>query len=121
MAAANKRATWPAATAPNQVWVGDSTYLALATGHGAYLVCWRDAFSRRVVGAVSPRQHYAHDAPLHTGLILTAFNRAVAVWLPPPRLLVHADRGPVPQRHLYAAPGPHPGHCRPEPAGQPLR
>ncbi|MGI4734115.1 MAG: hypothetical protein ACRYG7_02960 [Janthinobacterium lividum] len=50
IAAANKLATWPAATAPNQIWVGDIAYLALATGHWAYLACWRDAFSRRVVG-----------------------------------------------------------------------
>ena len=48
--AVNKLATWPAATAPNQIWVGDITYLALATGHWAYLACWRDAFSRRMVG-----------------------------------------------------------------------
>ena len=30
---------------------------------------------------------------LHTALILTAFNRAVAVYQPPPGLLVHTDRG----------------------------
>ena len=30
---------------------------------------------------------------LHTDLILTAFNRAVAVCQPPPGLLVHANRG----------------------------
>ena len=29
---------------------------------------------------------------LHTDLILTAFNRAVAICQPPPGLLVHADR-----------------------------
>ncbi len=86
VAAANKLATWPAATAPNQIWVGDITYLALATGNWAYLACWRDAFSRRVVG-----WHVSES--LHTDLILTAFNRAVAVCQPPPGLLVHADRG----------------------------
>jgi putative transposase len=85
VAAANKLATWPAATAPNQIWVGDITYLALATGQWAYLACWRDAFSRRVVG-----WHVSES--LHTDLILTAFNRAVAVCQPPPGLLVHADR-----------------------------
>jgi transposase InsO family protein len=30
---------------------------------------------------------------LHTDLILTAFNRAVAVCQPPPGLLIHSDRG----------------------------
>jgi len=86
MAAANKLASWPAATAPNQIWVGDITYLALATGHWARLACWRDACSRRVVG-----WHVSES--LHTDLVLTAFNRAVAVCQPPPGLLVHADRG----------------------------
>ncbi|MGI4832573.1 MAG: DDE-type integrase/transposase/recombinase [Janthinobacterium lividum] len=61
MAAANKLGTWPAATAPNQIWVGDITYLALATGHWVYLACWRDAFSRRVVGLVSPGRHLARE------------------------------------------------------------
>jgi putative transposase len=86
VAAANKLANWPAATAPNQIWMGDITYLALATGHWAYLACWRDAFSRRVVG-------WQVSESLHTDLILTAFTRAVAVCQPPPGLLVHADRG----------------------------
>ena len=90
MAAANKLATWPAATAPNQLWVGDITYLALAlapaTGNWAYLACWRDAFSRRVVG-------WQVSESLHTDLMLNAFNWAVAVCQPPPGLLVHADRG----------------------------
>ena len=86
VAAANKLASWPAATATNQIWVGDSPYLALATGHWAYLACWRDTFSRRVVG-----WHVSES--LHTDLMLTAFNRAVAVCQPPPGLLVHADRG----------------------------
>lgn len=61
VAAANKLATWPTATAPNQLWVGDITYLALATGQWAYLACWRDAFSRRVVGLVSPGRHCARE------------------------------------------------------------
>jgi len=86
IAAANKLATWAAAVAPNQVWGGDITCLALATGQWAYLACWRKAFSRRVVG-------WHVSKSLHTDLILTAFNRAVALCQPPPGLLVHADRG----------------------------
>jgi len=50
VAAANKLATWPAATAPNQIWVGDITYLVLVTGHWTYLAYWRDAFLRHMVG-----------------------------------------------------------------------
>ena len=68
IAAANKLATWPAAAAPNHIWVGDITYLALATGHGAYLACWRDAFSRRVVGMVSPGRHLARKRIAAYGL-----------------------------------------------------
>ena len=30
---------------------------------------------------------------LHTNLVLSTFNRAVAVYQPPPGLLVYADRG----------------------------
>jgi len=75
VAAANKLATWPAATAPNQIWVGDITYLALSTGQWAYLACWRDAFCRRVVG------WHVSDS-LHTDFILIAFKRAVAICQP---------------------------------------
>ena len=66
--------------------MGDITYLGLATGQWAYLACWRNAFSRCVVG-----WHVSES--LHTELILTAFNRAVAICQPPVGLLVHADRG----------------------------
>lgn len=91
VAAANKLASWPAATAPHQTWVGDSAYLALATGHWAYPAGRRDAVERRVVGRHMVGRHVSKS--LHTDLMLNAFNRAVAVCQPPPGLLVHADRG----------------------------
>jgi putative transposase len=72
VAAANELATWPAATAPNRLWVGDITYLALATGQWAYLACWRDTFSRRVVG-------WQLSESLHTYLIISTFNLLLAV------------------------------------------
>ena len=59
VAAVNKLAPWPAATATDQIWVGDSTFLA--TGHWACLACWRDAFFRRMVGMVSPERYLARE------------------------------------------------------------
>jgi putative transposase len=40
----------PAPTRPNQVWVGNITYLPLVGGRWCYLATWRAACSRRVVG-----------------------------------------------------------------------
>lgn len=55
----------PAPTAPNQVWVGDITYLPLVGGRWCYLATWRDACSRRVVG-------WHLDARVPTELALNA-------------------------------------------------
>jgi hypothetical protein len=49
----------PAPTAPDQVGVGDITYLPLVDGRWCYLAIWRDACSRQVVGLVSPQRHLA--------------------------------------------------------------
>ena len=86
LAAANRLSTWPPAAAPNQIWVGDITYLPLSSGQWVYLAAWRDAHTRGVVG------WHVSDS-LHTDVVTTAFERAVAVQQPPPGLLVHADRG----------------------------
>ena len=72
-------------TAPNQVWVGDITYLWTTEGW-MYLAVFIDLFSRKVVGwALSDR--------LTGAVVHMAFERACARRKPPPGLLVHTDRG----------------------------
>ena len=76
----------PAPTAPDQVWVGDITYLPLMGGRWCYLATWRDACSRRVVG-----WHLAAQMP--TERVLLALEQALTLRQPAPGLIVHADRG----------------------------
>ena len=76
----------PAPTAPNQVWVGDITYLPLVGGRWCCLATWRDACSRRVVGG-----HLAAQMP--TELVRHALEKALTLRQPAPGLMVHADRG----------------------------
>lgn len=76
----------PASTAPNQVWVGDITYLPLAGGRWCYLATWRDTCSRRVVG-------WQLDKHLPTERVLSALEQALTLRQPAPGLIVHADRG----------------------------
>ncbi|MGI4824382.1 MAG: DDE-type integrase/transposase/recombinase [Janthinobacterium lividum] len=62
----------PAPTAPNQVWVGDITYLPLVGGRWCYLATWRDTYSRRVVG-------WHLDQQMPTELVLTALEQALTL------------------------------------------
>jgi transposase InsO family protein len=86
VAAENRLLGQPAPTAPNQVWVGDITYLPLVGGRWCYLATWRDACSRRVVG-----WHLAAQMP--TELVLHALEQALTLRQPAPELVIHADRG----------------------------
>ena len=76
----------PAPKAPDQVWVGDITYLPLVGGRWCYLATWRDTCSRRVVG-----WHLAAQMP--TELVLLALEQALTLRQPAPGLIIHADRG----------------------------
>ena len=84
--AENRLLGQPAPTAPDQVWVGDITYLPLVGGRWCYLATWRDACSRRVVG-----WHLAAQMP--TELVLHALEQALTLRQPAPGLIIHADRG----------------------------
>ena len=83
--ASNRLATAPKATAPNQIWVGDITYIETQEGW-LYVAAILDLYSRKIVG-------WAMSERLDTELVLKAL--AMALWQrqPPQDLLFHSDRG----------------------------
>lgn len=74
-----------AASAPNQAWVGDITYLWCEEGW-LYLAVLIDLYSRRVVG-------WAALPTLEAELPLLALERALALREPPRNFVHHTDRG----------------------------
>ena len=70
---------------PDQLWVADLTYVAIATG-SVYVAVILDAWSRRVVG-------YAIGRSLDARHAVAALERAVALRRPLPGCVVHTDRG----------------------------
>jgi putative transposase len=73
------------ASAPNRVWVGDTTYLPVIGGF-LFLVAITDLFSRKVVG-------WALGDHLDAELSCEALRRALARRNPPRGLIFHSDRG----------------------------
>jgi putative transposase len=72
-------------TQPNQVWVGDFTYIRIASGF-CYLAAILDACSRKVVG-------YAISRTIDTNLALAALRSAVETRHPLAGCIFHTDRG----------------------------
>ncbi len=73
------------ATAPNQLWVADITYLRTWEGF-VYLAIVVDAFSRKVVG-------WAMADHLRTELVLDAVGMAITTREPLAGTVHHTDRG----------------------------
>lgn len=73
------------ATAPEQVWVADITYLQTQAGV-AYLSLVTDAYSRKIVG------HHVHES-LHTESVIQAFSKALKCRTTEQNLVHHSDRG----------------------------
>jgi transposase InsO family protein len=83
--APNRLAEAPKASAPNQIWVADITYIDTEEGW-LYLAGVLDLYSRKIVGwAVSER--------IDTRLVLSALDMALTHRAPPANLLFHSDRG----------------------------
>jgi putative transposase len=70
---------------PDQLWVADITYVAIATGF-VYLAVVLDAWSRRVIG-------YALGRRIDARLTVAALKRAIALRRPLPGCVFHSDRG----------------------------
>lgn len=73
------------ATAPDQKWVADLTYVPTAEGW-AYVAAVVDLFSRRVVG-------WAVGDSLESSLVLDALDNALSTRRPRAGLICHSDRG----------------------------
>lgn len=81
------------ATAPNQKWVGDISYIWTREGW-LYLAVIIDLYSRRVVGwAVSNR--------MKRDLAIRALKMAINLRRPPPNCIHHTDRGSQYCSHDY--------------------
>jgi putative transposase len=73
------------ADGPDQLWVADITYVAVAGGF-VYVAVIMDAWSRRIVG-------YAIGRRIDARLTLAALDAAIALRQPPPGCVHHSDRG----------------------------
>jgi transposase InsO family protein len=83
--APNRLAQAPKATAPNQIWVADITYIETKEGW-LYLAAILDLYSRKIVG-------WAMSEHIDTVLVLKALAMALLHRNPPANLLCHSDRG----------------------------
>ena len=72
---------------PNKLWVGDITYVAIATGF-VYLAVVLDVWSRKVVVV-----GYALGKRVDLRLTTAALRAAIAARKPTPGCLFHSDRG----------------------------
>ena len=83
--APNRLAQASKATAPDQIWVADITYIQTQEGW-LYLAAILDLYSRRIVG-------WAMSERIDTVLVLQALAMALLHRNPPANLLIHSDRG----------------------------
>jgi putative transposase len=94
------------ATAPNQKWAGDITYIWTSEGW-LYLAVILDLYSRRVIalswfaGKPLPGNRWAVSIRMKRDLAIRALDMAVALRQPPKGCIHHTDRGSQYCSHDY--------------------
>jgi putative transposase len=91
--APNRLAALSPPTQPNQVWIGDITYIPTQEGW-LYLAGIEDLYSRRIVG-------WSMSEQINTDLVLAAWHMACLHRQPKAGLLFHSDRGVQYASHDY--------------------
>jgi putative transposase len=76
----------PSPSRPNEVFVGDITYIPLRNQEFIYLATFQDMYSRKIVG-------WELLDTLHTKLIMSALQKAIHRRKLPKGLIVHSDGG----------------------------
>ncbi len=71
---------------PNEVFVGDITYIPLADGSFLYLATWLDMFSRVIVG-------WDLDANMRSSLVINALTKSIDRRNLKSGLIIHTDGG----------------------------
>lgn len=71
---------------PNEIWVGDITFIPLSSGNWCYLSVFMDLFSRRIVG-------WQLDDNMKETLVTATLNKAIGSRKIDKGLIIHSDRG----------------------------
>jgi transposase InsO family protein len=71
---------------PNEIWVGDITFIPLSGGNWCYLSVFMDLFSRRIVG-------WQLDDNMKETLVTATLNKAIGSRKINKDLIIHSDRG----------------------------
>ena len=74
------------AVRPDEVWVGDITYIPLADGGFLYLAVWMDLFSRTIIG-------WQLEDHMRENLVIYALQKALNSRTVRQGLILHSDRG----------------------------
>ncbi len=73
-------------TKPNEVWVGDITYLPMSDGDWSYLASWMDLWSRMIVG-------WSVEDHMEESLVISAFIKGRTKRKPEKGMIAHSDGG----------------------------